>query len=329
MTSIWRATYLGFGLFLVSLAPGCGGAAENAGGDGAGDGDGDDVLSTGGSSTGGDSTGGSSIGGSTGRGGSGSGGNSTGGSGSGGEPEGGSGGADQGSGGQGTGGGASCLVEQAGPFLARAARSAGFAGTDAEYSEMYNQLCTEASDCTEPCLERGGTEAFCATHVCIDSTDDYCLPPTKWRSLEGALTLGTTTSDAAETSLSLSNGDEHDLLLLSDFGFEIPEGAQIVGIVAALRKARGATDSVSDYAVHLLKAGEVAGYDLGTDDQWPTELTDVEYGSMSELWGATWLPAEVNDSEFGVAIGALPGQNSGRAYVDAASVTIYYQPACE
>lgn len=220
-------------------------------------------------------------------------------------------------------------MEQAGPFLANAARSAGFAGTDSQYSELYDQLCVQASDCVAPCLERGGTDAFCATHVCIDSTDDYCLPPTKWRNLEGALSPGTTTSDAAETSLSLSNGEEHDLLLLSDFGFEIPESAEIVGIQVSIRKARGQTDVVSDYAVQLLKAGEVVSEDLGTDDQWSTELADVQYGSMSDLWGESWLPAEINDPEFGVAIGALPGQSSGRAYVDAASVTIYYQLLCE
>ncbi len=317
-------------LSLLAASASCAGSAtdEGSGGDGDGDGDGQGPGDGGdGAGTGGDVA----SGGSGDSGGSGSGGDVTtggafaaGGTSSGGDSSGG----ETGSGGDAAGGAPACAAASAGPVLGGSARSSGFSGTDAEYGELYSDPCEADGDCDAPCEERGGTAEFCATSVCIESMPNYCLPPTKWRSLEGALTVGESTADAAVTSLSLANGDEHDLLLVDDFGLEVPADATIVGIVASVRKAKGVTDSVTDYRVQLLKGGELVGDDLGSSDQWPTALTSIDYGSDSELWGETWEPDDVNDEGFGVAIGALPGQSSGRAYVDSIEVTIHYVPAC-
>lgn len=328
---LW-ASLTSISFFLVA---GCGGSASEEGEGGDGDGDGDVASPSGGTGSGATSSGGAEAsGGSL----EGSGGESQGGSITGGTSSGGTGGAGgggeefgsggDGSGGDGSGGDSGCSVVAVGPLLAGRARSAGFSGTDAQYSELYSQPCVVASDCDAPCLERGGTESFCATHVCIDSEPDYCLPPTKWRVLEGALTVGTTSDDAAVTSLSLSNGDDHDLLLLDEFGFEIPEGATIVGIVASVRKSKDVTDLVTDQRVSLLRAGELGQADYASEEEWPTGLTEIPYGDAEDLWAEVWSPLDINDPGFGLAIGALPGESGGRAYVDSASLTVYYQPLC-
>lgn len=317
-----RASLTAVSFVLVSA---CGGAASDNGK--GGDGDGDTGPSSGGDGSGATNSGGATASG--GWGGDAAGGSSAGGISSGGEVGvGGDNSGAGGSGGDGSGGDSACSVVTAGPQLAGRARSAGFSGSDAQYSELYSQPCVVASDCDAPCLERGGTESFCGAHLCIDSEPDYCLPPTKWRSLPGALTVETTKDDAAVTSLDISNGDDHDLLLLDEFGFEIPEDATIVGIVASIRKAKDVTDLVTDHRVSLLRAGEIGQEDYASEEEWPTELTKVEYGNSEDVWAEEWSALDINDPGFGVAFGALPGGNGGRAYVDAATITVYYRPPC-
>lgn len=48
----------------------------------------------------------------------------------------------------------------------------------------------------------------------------------------------------------------------------------------------------------------------------------------NRVWGEYWLPEDINDPGFGIAIGALPGESSGRAYVDSVEITIHFLPAC-
>jgi hypothetical protein len=218
-------------------------------------------------------------------------------------------------------------VLDSGPRHAQAARSAGFAGTDAQYSELYEQLCALPADCIPPCIERGGTQEFCAQHVCIDSTEDYCLPPTKWRDLTQLLFEGTSVSDAAVTSLSTSNGDQHDRLLADDFKHEVPSDATIHGITVAVRHA--AEGGASDQAVRLIKAGIVGATDRAKPSIWPAEFDVVEYGGLEDLWGEEWTPEDVNAPDFGVAIAALPTPTGSRAYVDIIYTTIHYSIPCD
>jgi hypothetical protein len=98
--------------------------------------------------------------------------------------------------------------------------------------------------------------------------------------------------------------------------------------LATIRKAKGTTDLATDHIVKLLRAGVLGAEDYSQGDEWPTELTDIDYGGADDVWHEPWSPSDLNDPGFGVAIGAQPGENSGRAYVDAASLTVYYLPPC-
>jgi hypothetical protein len=249
----------------------------------------------------------------------------------------GSGGGGTASGGSSSGGGdsggtggqiGSCVVQSTGAMLPTAARSATFSGTDSQYSELYNQLCVTKADCVAPCTERGGSEEFCAAHVCIDSTDDYCLPPTKWRSVTNALQEGESQTDAAESSLDASTVGFQDRLILEDFGFVIPAEAMIVGVTALVRRAYSSSEPVVDYSVRLVTGGEEVGTDLKRNDVWSEEtLEEAEYGGEAELWGVEWSPEQVMSEGFGVAIGALP-LAGGRAYIDVVRLSVHYE-VCE
>lgn len=280
------------------------------------------AQSGGGSSTGGQGGGPSSGGGSATSGGNTSGGGASGGSTSGGGSE--SGGASSG----GTGGQTDPCLQSTEAMLPTVARSATFSGTDSEYSELYNQLCVTKDDCIAPCDERGGTEEFCAAHVCVDSTDDYCLPPTKWRSVTNALQEGEGQIDAAESSLDAGTVGFQDRLILEDFGFSVPNEATIVGVTALARRAYSSSEPVVDYSVRLVLDGEEVGADLKRSDAWPEEvLAEDVYGGEAELWGEEWSPEQVNSATFGIAIGALPA-DGGRAYIDVVRLVVHYD-VCE
>lgn len=220
---------------------------------------------------------------------------------------------------EGTGGGAACGVTRMAP---RGARSASFAGTDQDYSRLYELACSVNSDCVAPCTDLGGSAWFCDAHVCIDSEPDYCLPPTKWRSVEQALVPSDSIDYAAVTSLGTSNGPMQDRLILEDFHFNVPDSSRILGIEVEVRRAGDDYTTVIDYAVQLVKGGEEVGNDYGTTDSWSPELESVFYGGPGDLWGEAWTPTDINDAQFGVAIGALP-DGGGRAYIDIAYITVH------
>lgn len=227
----------------------------------------------------------------------------------------------------GTGGGGDGCLEVTEPKAPQAARSFGFSGTDSDYSLLYDDLCVVPSDCVPPCMERGGTEEFCSASICIDYEPDYCLPPTKWRGVEGALSKSDSIEYSAVTSLSLSNGADHDRLILDDFEFDVPSDATIVGISATIHHAGGGAEEASDQVVRIVKGGVIGETGREKPGYWPLEITPEPYGGPDDLWGETWTPADVNSESFGLAIAALPADSGGRAYVDVAYLEVHYRPA--
>ena len=209
-------------------------------------------------------------------------------------------------------------------------QSSGFSGTDAQYSEMYDIPCASIDDCLDPCATRGGTDEMCAATICVDSTTDYCLPATVWRNTMALRSEGEKITDGSE--LVLVYDPYADFLLVSDFKFEIPEAAEILGITATIRRAGGSPNEAVDGAVRLIKGGIMGEADRSLPTPWggPT-FENVAYGGPEDLWGETWTPADVNSPDFGVALSALytDTAGNGRAYVDIVYVTINYATSCE
>ncbi len=114
------------------------------------------------------------------------------------------------------------------------------------------------------------------------------------------------------------------LLQGTNFGFSIPGGATINGIVVSLYDS--AEGSAADLAsLSLLKAGSAAGTPIGATAATGT----LTFGSSSSLWGTTWTPAQINDSGFGFEIQAEGTNYYGPAGVvtNAWSITVYYTPS--
>lgn len=107
-------------------------------------------------------------------------------------------------------------------------------------------------------------------------------------------------------------------LTVSDFGFAIPAGATINGIVLEVEKKRtagGTSGIVEDNGLQIMKGGVLVGPNksqYGID--WPLTDTYVTYGTSTDLWGTTWTPAEINASDFGVSLASI-------SYVCGATIT--------
>ena len=126
-----------------------------------------------------------------------------------------------------------------------------------------------------------------------------------------------------------TNGSTH-YLQATNYNFGIPADATIDGILVTIGRyvdgSAGGTDA-RDAVVSLIKAGTVTGNNLaytGTGPDWPTTEGTRTYGSLtSNLWGSSWTPADLNASNFGVALSISIGNNR-TAYVDYIQVTVQY-----
>lgn len=137
-------------------------------------------------------------------------------------------------------------------------------------------------------------------------------------------------STASPTLLVLSGQTEY--LQATDFGFSIPSAATICGIEVNIEKS--ATDlllsftSVTDNNVFIIKNGTRTGTDMAQNVQWPEDNdATLNYGNNNELWGTTWTPAEINSTNFGIAISASITGIAGllpSARIDHISITVYY-----
>ena len=117
------------------------------------------------------------------------------------------------------------------------------------------------------------------------------------------------------------------------FGFSIPVGATINGIVVTLQSS--AVDNTQsggarDYSIKIVKNNTITGNDkstltlinLGT-------FANRTYGSSTDLWGTTWTAADINNSNFGIAYSAeLTTSPKGTVTVQVRNlrITVHYTP---
>lgn len=117
-------------------------------------------------------------------------------------------------------------------------------------------------------------------------------------------------------------------LKATNFGFSIPGGSVITGILAIVTRKESASGVCRDMRVRIVKGGVIGTTDRASGTEWPTVAAAAEYGGdgsggSSDLWGETWTVSDINDSGFGFAISAL-GLGNGVASIDYMSLTVFY-----
>jgi hypothetical protein len=131
-------------------------------------------------------------------------------------------------------------------------------------------------------------------------------------------------ADGVVATCSMIASGGSDNLFVSGYGFAVPANAIINGIVvkALVRSSLG---TVRDLSVFIMKAGTAVGTDHFNGNPWTTVLANQTYGSTSDLWGATWTPADINNAGFGFVISATNNSGSAQvASIDYISIQVYY-----
>ncbi|MFC1913552.1 hypothetical protein ACFLX7_05130 [Chloroflexota bacterium] len=138
--------------------------------------------------------------------------------------------------------------------------------------------------------------------------------------------------DSTTTNVGISALDKEptEQLDATDFGFAIPLGSTIDGIV--LEYDRFSPDvgaDVTDTLVQLRHAGALVGINKAAGAGWATTETIVTFGTSSDVWGTTLTAAQINESTFGVSVVATTITNNSQAEIDFLRITVYYTPAAD
>lgn len=114
-------------------------------------------------------------------------------------------------------------------------------------------------------------------------------------------------------------------LVGSGFGFSIPSGSTIYGVVAQIRRCAHSSMAVVDEIVKLYYDGGVIGDDHRSTEVWPSAgFETLEYGQAADKWGCLLTPEIVNSSSFGIALSIF---NTGAGEVCKVSwmkLAVYY-----
>lgn len=134
-------------------------------------------------------------------------------------------------------------------------------------------------------------------------------------------------SDNSRATAVLSSGNTTRYLKATSFGFSIPNWATITGIKVEVERSIAGTIStgVKDSEVKIIKGdGTVSANNKADASSWPVVGSEayITY-NPSDLWGETWSPADINDTDFGVAISAT-ATSSRTAQIDHVRITVTY-----
>jgi hypothetical protein len=121
-------------------------------------------------------------------------------------------------------------------------------------------------------------------------------------------------------------------LLAQNFGFNIPAGSSIIGIVVDIdRYASSPAGFVTDSRISLIDAtGEIGLVDKSNVVlPWsPIDLDNYQtYGGVTDTWGLSeWTSSKINNANFGVAIQAQTSNDNTTfgLFVDEIRITVFY-----
>ncbi|MFA7290769.1 MAG: DUF6701 domain-containing protein [Rhodocyclaceae bacterium] len=139
-----------------------------------------------------------------------------------------------------------------------------------------------------------------------------------------------TDSDNSRATASV-DGSTTNWLVCTNYGFAIPAGSTINGIVVNVERRSSSTNNggSEDVAVRAVKAGVIGATDRATGTNYTTSDVVEAHGGAADLWGTTWTTAQVNAADFGAAFAASKPSSSGGAHtisVDHIQIVIDYTP---
>lgn len=131
---------------------------------------------------------------------------------------------------------------------------------------------------------------------------------------------------------SVETNETTQYLIASNFGFSVPSGATIDGIEMQYERQKFGTGaaSIQESEIKIVKGGVIGTTNKAdTATNWTeNSFQVVTRGAADDLWGETWTAADVNASDFGVAIRAKgTGSITNRTpQIDYVQIRITYTP---
>jgi hypothetical protein len=149
--------------------------------------------------------------------------------------------------------------------------------------------------------------------------------------------------DGVFATISLGLHAISDLIYVSGFGFSIPAGATINGIVFEVKIKTSASSNGTMWGGAATKDGttwhaainngtstagnECAGASLLSTLSWTSMAGLYDANDSTYLWNSTWTPADINSSAFGFRFMCRMNQKGTATFsADAARATVYYTP---
>ena len=122
-------------------------------------------------------------------------------------------------------------------------------------------------------------------------------------------------------------GSYTDYLVATNFGFALPSGIVITGIVVEVERA-DPSFRTSDYQIRIVKGGVIGTTERSGGAGYSSTDSYQLYGNPGDLWGDSWTETDINAANFGVAISAQrsnPGSTTANARVDDIRVTVFWE----
>jgi len=137
-------------------------------------------------------------------------------------------------------------------------------------------------------------------------------------------------SDNTHATSSIYRNQQSAYLQATNFNYNIPSGATIKGITVGVEKKASSSSRISDYRLSLVRNSAVETADYANGTEWGTSDATVNYGGSTDLWSATWAPADINNANFGVAFSAQHDSNHDNitASVDKINMSVCYSVQC-
>jgi hypothetical protein len=149
--------------------------------------------------------------------------------------------------------------------------------------------------------------------------DDASIGTVGWSNVSNA---GSSNDQYATVGLGVNKTSHY--IRGTNYGFTIPAGANIDGVVVGVERKSSSTPGTHDASCRLY-TGSFVGSERATATAWPTTDAYEDHGGPTDVWGVALTDAIVNASTFGFGIAVFGSLIT--ASIDHARITVYYTVA--
>src|SRR5688572_12412128 len=175
-------------------------------------------------------------------------------------------------------------------------------------------------------LLSGAAHALAQTRNPTTCVNDASIGTVAWSNPGNALA-----SDAARATSVVVGAGTTNYLRCTGYGFTIPPGARIDGILINVERRTSAITAggSQDAAVRVVQGGVIGAVDQSTINTYTLEDVNEAHGATTPLWGLTWAYTDINAGNFGAAVAAQknnPAQTHTLS-INSVGITVDYTPA--